>query len=55
MVVQLVPAAIFTHSQALLIQHAQQADGTHLLLFILDAVRERSKTLSAQLRKMSLE
>lgn len=47
-VVQFVPAAIFTHSQAFLIQHAQQADGTHLFLFVLYAVRKGSKTLSTK-------
>lgn len=47
-VVQFVPAAIFTHRQAFLIQHAQQADGTHLFLFVLYAAREESRTLSTK-------
>lgn len=36
-VVQLVAAAVFTHGQALLVQHAQQADGAQLLLLVLEA------------------
>lgn len=37
-VVQLVAAAVLTHGQALLVQHAQQADGAQLLLLVLEAV-----------------
>lgn len=36
-VVQLVAAAVLTHGQALLVQHAQQADGAQLLLLVLEA------------------
>lgn len=34
-VVQLISAALLTHSQTLLIQHVQQTDWTHLLFLIL--------------------
>lgn len=36
-VVQLIPAALLTHSQTLLIQHVQQTDWTHLLFLVLHA------------------
>lgn len=48
-VVQLIPAALLTHSQTLLIQHVQQTDRTHLFFLILHTAKMDTPTPSSAL------